>query len=79
MSSQQRRVFGWVLLLVNLGYCAVGLATGAMEGLGEVFGWFTQSPHMPTTFERKPVAFLLGLAAHAAIALYGWSLVSNPD
>ncbi len=71
----RQRIFGWLLLLINVGYCALGLATGSMEGLGEVFGWFFGRPSAPATLEGKPIAFLLGLLAHAAIAVYGFSLV----
>jgi hypothetical protein len=75
MNDTRLRIFGWLLLIINIGYCALGLVTGSMEGLGEVFGWFTASPHVPTTYETKPIAFILGLAAHAALALYGVSLI----
>ncbi len=71
MNSTQRRLFGWLLMLINLGYCILGLTTESMEGLGEIFGWIGGSPNLPTTFEQKPIAFTLGFAAHAAIAAYG--------
>ncbi len=75
MNATRLRIFGWLLLILNVGYCILGLVTGSMEGLGEIFGWFTGSPHAPTTFERKPIPFLLGFVSHAAIAIYGFSLI----
>ena len=71
----RQRIFGWLLFVINIGYCALALVTGSMEGLGEIVGWFGSSPDLPTTFEHKPMAFLFGLVAHAAIAIYGFTLV----
>ncbi len=79
MNSTQRRIFGWLLMLINLGYCILALTTDSMEGLGEIFGWMSGSPNLPTTFEQKPIAFVLGFAAHAAIAVYGLKMAwSSP-
>jgi zinc transporter ZupT len=77
MSSEKRSVLGWFLLILNLAYIGYALFTGRMEGLGEFFGWFTVSPNMPTTLNRKPLAFILGFIAHSAVALVGWTMVQR--
>ena len=77
MNPRRMRLLGWGLLIINLGYCGYALGTGVMEGLGELFGWFTRSPNMPTTLGRKPWAFLLGFASHAAMAYYGFTLIKR--
>ncbi len=75
MDSRRKRIFGWLLFLINSGYCVLGLLTGSMDGLGDLFGWFSERPLLPTTLEEKPIAYLLGLSAHAVFAVYGLSLI----
>lgn len=71
MTPTYKRNFGLFFIIVNGAYLLFALFTGRMEGLSGAIDLFTSLHDVPTTFARKPFAFLFGVIGHAAITLIG--------
>lgn len=75
MTPTYKRNLGLIFILINGAYLLFALVTGRMEGLSAVVDLFTGLHDVPTTFARKPFAFLFGVVGHAAIILIGIKLM----
>lgn len=71
MTPTYKRNLGLIFIVINGAYLLFALFTGRMEGLGGLPDLFTNLHDVPTTFGRKPFAFIFGFVAHAAIILIG--------